>query len=179
MELTCVFDFQGREKTAACITPSEPSQTDADYLIANWIDPSQEPTLTVLAAHWGPHLLVPDVWQQLLPQAGLLISSAISGGELQQRFQEAPPRRCWLLEEPLCMVFPLPCLTGQGTPISTVPDSAGFYSPSLGCCYIHQPGRAILFDTDKTMARKRQLAKECGFLGYLRLSERAKTPAVK
>lgn len=179
MVLTRVFDFHGQEKTAACITSADVPQTDADYLIADWTDPSQEAALTALAAHWGPRLLVPDVWRQVLPHAGLLISSAISGGELCQRFLEAPPRRCWLLEEPLCMAFPLPCPTGQGTPAAAIPGDSGFYSPALGCRYIHQPGQLVLFDTNETMARKRQLAKECGFLGYLCLPEDAKTPAVE
>ena len=39
---------------------------------------SQEDRLTALAVNYGPRLLVPEVWSRLLPQAGVLISSAIS-----------------------------------------------------------------------------------------------------
>ena len=171
MVLTCVFDFQGREKSAVWLPAPEPAETNAEYLVVNWADPAREAALTALAARWGPRLLVPEIWRQVLPQAGLLVSSAISGGELKQRFLDVPSRRCWLLEEPMCMTFPLPCPTGQGIPASEMPKNAGFYSPALGCRYTHRPGQVLLFDTEETMARKRRLAEQCGFLGYLRLPE--------
>ena len=66
----------------------------------------KEAELRLLAERLGPRLVVPEVWRELLPHAGLLISSAISGGTMKQRFEEAvraAPRRCWLLIEPLRM----------------------------------------------------------------------------
>lgn len=135
---------------------------------------SQEDRLTALAVNYGPRLLVPEVWSRLLPQAGVLISSAISGGTLRQRFQEAAdtyPRRCWLLVEPLAMDFSLPCPTGCGEPASIPSGCRQFYSQSLCCYYAHffknEQGHMVLWDTQATLETKLALAKECGFLGYV------------
>ena len=122
--------------------------------------------LEALAQTLGPRLLIPEGRQAAFPQAGLLISSSISGGDLRQRFQTAARRRrCWLLPQRLSMEFPLPCPSGQGTPVPDVPQKAGFYSEALGCRYIHAPGRFCLFDTEETLRRKVQWAEEAGFCG--------------
>lgn len=139
------------------------------YLIANWTDPTAEALLVSLSADWGSRLLVPALWRKILPQAGLLVSSAISGGELQARFQSLPVQRCWLLDDPVSMEFPLPCPDGQGSSIADIPPLKSFYSPALCCRYAHEPGKLYLFDTPETIAKKQLLARQCGFCGHVAL----------
>ena len=137
-------------------------------------DRSSEPVLLALAESMGSRLVVPEVWRELLPQAGLLISSAISGGSLRQRFLEAAarsPRRCWLLLEPMRMEFPLPCPTGVGTETTMVHAGKQFFSEDLCCQYTHfvrnGSGTMVLWDTEDTLQKKLALARECGFLGFV------------
>lgn len=136
-------------------------------------NPNDEETLALVARHLADKLVLPEYWSQQFPQCGVLISSSISGGDLSRRFQqasEAYPHRCWMLLEPLCMEFPLPCPTGVGHAISQPPDRPGIYSPSLCCHYTHylQNGHGVfaLWDTDETRSRKLHLAREWGFLGF-------------
>ena len=136
-------------------------------------DKDAYPLLLHLAEEAGPHLLVPECWQKLLPQAGTLISSAISGGSFRQRLKEAcsaAPQRCWLLVEPISMRFLLPCPTGIGQEVQP-PHGTGVYSDALCCYYTHQSkeptGSVTLYDTEETIRTKLQLAKEAGFLGYV------------
>jgi len=107
----------------------------------------------------------------LLPDGGILLSGSISGGDLRRWFLDAVqqhPEGCWLLAERLSMVFPLPCPTGQGAPVSVIPDGRSFYSESLGCRYLHEPDRFYLFDTDETIQQKIRLAEACGFRGWVK-----------
>ncbi len=170
-----IYDNTGKE--FSCLWLPEPvppgqirsAMTNADYLAAVWQDRTAEVPLSVLEKEYGSHLLVSECWRQLLSHAGILISSSISGGDLRQRFRqaaEAAPNRCWLLLERLSMRFPLPCPDGQGQPAEQ-PEEAGFFAESLGCRYVHQPGKVILFDTDETLAQKRQMAISAGFLGWI------------
>lgn len=136
-------------------------------------DLASEPALLSLAEALGPRLVVPEVWREVLPQAGLLISSAISGGSLRQRFQEAAersPRRCWLLLEPMQMEFPLPCHTGIGKPIDAATYDRQFFSKDLCCQYTHfirnGQGIMVLWDTEESLSKKLELAKNCNFLGF-------------
>ena len=133
----------------------------------------KEAELRLLAERLGPRLVVPEVWRELLPHAGLLISSAISGGTMKQRFEEAvraAPRRCWLLIEPLRMEFLLPCPTGIGKEVAVINYDQCFYSDSLCCQYTHfirnNCGTMQLWDTEETIEKKKEQAKEAGFLGY-------------
>lgn len=134
---------------------------------------SCEADLLCLAQSFGPDLVVPEVWRNVLPQAGILISSAISGGTLKERFREAAaanPRRCWLLVEPIAMEFPLPCPDGNGTAVTVIDYDNTFYSEDLCCMYSHtvRNGRGfmIVWDTEETLFAKQKLAKEHGFLGF-------------
>ncbi len=167
MVLTTVFDFARGERPAARVSGEETFAFDGDHLIFDSTERSCEPFLLQLAETWGSRLLVPEVWKQILPQAGLLISSALSGGDLRQRLEEAASRRCFLVREPMSMTFPLPCPDGIGTPMVGIPKSAGFYSRALGCRYTHEPEKVWLYDTEETMQKKIQLAKAVGFQGYL------------
>ena len=131
-----------------------------------------ETDLLSLAQQYGPNLVLPEVWSRLFPQAGVLISSSISGGSLKQRFQDAAqqyPDRCWLLPEPISMEFPLPCPDGTGLEIPGLHYDNQFFSEDLGCMYTHQikdnRGFMILWDTEETMLKKQAWAKQAGFLG--------------
>ena len=144
--------------------------TEADCIAVGWEDPDALPLLLQLA-ETGRRLLVPEIWQAALPQAELLVSSAMSGGDLKQRFRQLPGQRCWLRLEPMRMAFPLPCPDGQGTTVTDLPESSGFYAEALGCRYIHAPGQVILFDTAETLEQKILLAKDCGFQGFVQIPE--------
>jgi len=137
-------------------------------------DRTDEAALIRQAERWGSRLLVPEVWRQILPQAGILISSSISGGTLRDRFLEAAaacPRRCWLLLEPLAMEFPLPCMSGIGKEITITNYRQQFYSEDLQCMYTHfirdGQGFMVLWDTAETLLKKLELARDCGFQGYV------------
>ena len=136
-------------------------------------DRASAETVTARAARLGPRLLLPEVWSRLLPQTGVLISSAISGGTLKERFQDAArayPHRCWLLPEPMGMEFPLPCPSGLGTPADLPTGGRSFYSDALCCYYSHfireNQGIMVLWDTEETLRAKLELARDCGFLGW-------------
>lgn len=133
-----------------------------------WTDLRQLPTLRWLEEALGPALLVRECWQKLLPCAGVMISSSLSGGCIAQRFEDAVRQtagRCWLLTEPMQALFSLPSPHGEYTPAETVPSGISFYSRTLGCRYIHQPGQIILYDTAQTINEKVRQARIHGFLG--------------
>lgn len=149
------------------------SQLQTPIAVLTW-DQNDEAFMLQLGQRLGSRLVVPEVWRNILPQAGLLISSAISGGTLQERFEEAArlsPRRCWLLLEPLQMEFPLPCPTGVGYSADIPEASPVFFSQPLCCQYTHfirsGTGFMLLWDTEETLHQKMSLAKACGFLGYV------------
>lgn len=139
-----------------------------------------ESTLALVAQHLTGKLVLPEYWSHRFPQCGVLISSCICGGDLSRRFQEASeayPRRCWLLLEPVCMEFSLPCPTGIGQPILHPGKIDGIYSPSLYCRYAHYvrdgQGFFMLWDTEETLAQKLLLARQWGFLGYASVMDTA------
>lgn len=128
-----------------------------------------EERLRQLCAAMGNRLIVQETWKELLPDAALLISSAICGGNLETRFQEAAAdRRCYLLLEPVKMRFPLPCLDGCGECCIEIMEGTHFYSDALCCYYTHTPEAMFLWDTEETLERKKQLAKDSGFLGIVK-----------
>jgi len=133
----------------------------------------------------GRQLFVPEQYGQQVPQASVLICTAISGGTLAQRLEEAQkhfgPRLALDLQR-LRMSFPLPCPTGEGTPLSSAElqqlmekhQPTIFYSADLCAKYftISRDGesRFILFDDADTLLKKiqigRSLAINTGFLMY-------------
>ena len=132
------------------------------------LDRNDELLLNRLAVEMQQDLIVQEVWKELLPEASLLISSAISGGDIRQRFHEAAAERpCWLLVEPVLTQFPLPCCNGVGTSVVQIPNGPCFYSESLLCYYTHSPGFMTLWDTEETLQQKMLCAKDAGFLGYV------------
>ena len=131
-------------------------------------DRGDEDLLTRYAQQYPGQLIVQEVWKELLPDAPLLISSAICGGEVRDRFAfAAKERSCWLLIEPMRHKFPLPCPDAKGEALTSLPENTGFFSQTLCCRYTHFPGFVLLWDTEETLAQKLQLAKEAGFLGYV------------
>ena len=141
-------------------------------------DRTNEGTLTQLAAIHGPKLVVPEVWRDLLPNCGILISSALSGGSFRERIAQAArsaPKRCWLLLDPMQTEFHLPCPDGQGKRVTIINYGHSFYSEHLCCQYTHycrdNRGTMVLWDTEDTLQTKMQLAQDAGFLGYAQLNE--------
>ncbi len=177
MVLLPTYDVSGQ--VLRCLYTAEPTpisklltpMAEADFLATDWADPTAEVPLSILYEKLEDKLLVAEPWRSAFPQAGVLISSSISGGNLKARFQqaaEAAPGRCWLLLERMSLSFPLPCPDGQGEPVEQ-PQEDGFFTQSLGCRYIHTPEKVILFDTDETLEQKRQWAMEAGFLGWIKM----------
>jgi hypothetical protein len=133
-------------------------------------------TLSPALARRGLALTVPEPYGNTVP-ARVLVSSAISGGSLEQRLREvtaAFPGRVWLELRRLMMDFSLPCPTGEGTALTKLQLDAlrndhpglSFYSADLGCHYFTYQadgvGHFVLFDTAESLARKWALAQSLG-----------------
>ena len=119
-------------------------------------------------------ILTENAWQAGCG-AEMLISSALSGGDLRSRIEEARDR-CGVLcldLERLCCSFPLPCPDGEGEVLSAQ-ALAGFlrkgakpsYSEELGCkaftAQIKGETRFVLFDDRETLCKKARLAASLG-----------------
>lgn len=127
-----------------------------------------------LLRHGIQPILTENAWQAGCG-AEMLISSALSGGDLRSRIREAEARSgglCLDLER-LCRSFPLPCPDGDGEELS--PQAlAGFlrhgakasYSEELGCkaftAQVKGDTRFILFDDRETLCNKTRLAASLG-----------------
>lgn len=132
----------------------------------------------------GAALYVPESYGTLVPRARVLISSALSGGSLAQRLEEAGHQfgrdRVVLAVDPVREDFPLPCPTGSGDPLSREGLSelmdrrkpAIFFSREL-CAryftYMDRSGEAhfVLFDDGETIARKLEVARAAGVHTFL------------
>ena len=155
-----------------CTLQTLPDLWSGPTAVLEW-DRNDEDALRLLAQDLGPKLVLPEVWQDVFPYAGVLISSSISGGTLGLRLQEAAirnPQRCWLLVEPMQMQFSLPCPAGVGMPICRPHTEHSFDSEALCCQYTHfihnGHGAMVLWDTEQTLQRKLELAQYYGFQGY-------------
>lgn len=120
-------------------------------------------------------LFVPETYGQQVPQALVLICTAISGGTLAQRLEEAQqqfgPRLALDLQR-LRMRFPLPCPTGEGAPLTEAElrelieqhCPTVFYSADLCAKYftVSKQGENhfILFDDADTLLKKVQLGEK-------------------
>ena len=145
---------------------------------------------TVLARN-NRALFVPEAYGQQVPRARVLICTAISGGTLRTRLEEAAGtfgiQRLALDLQRLRMSFPLPCPTGEGGPLSGEALSellsrkgpGVFYSADLCARYFTSTGdgesRFVLFDDAGTLRRKIQMGNELGigtgFLMYPEVSD--------
>ncbi len=163
-----------------CLRISSLHELSSDFsnqitVIAEIYDRQAEASLYQLSQQLGKRLLVPEVWQQLLPDAGILISSQVSGGTLAQRLEEAQsnlPGRCWLRLEPFAQCLPLPCPSGCGKEVSadslnnSLSAKTVFYSSDLCCSYLYDfPNGVILFRRKEEAEKLSELARQAGFCG--------------
>jgi len=133
-------------------------------------------------------LFVPEIYGSSVPQAYVLICTALSGGVLQQRLEEAAQtfgqRRLALDLQRLRMAFPLPCPTGEGRPMTgeelermlQTKQPAVFYSADLCAKYFtntqNGEGEFVLFDDADTIRKKIQIGREIGIkAGFLMYPE--------
>jgi len=129
-------------------------------------------------------LYVPEPYGTLVPRARVLISSALSGGTLARRLEEAGEQfgrdRVVLAVEPVREDFPLPCPTGCGDPLSReglaeLMDRrrpSVFFSRELCARYFTYMDRSsqahfVLFDDGETIARKLEVARRAGVRTFL------------
>ena len=145
--------------------------------------------LGAMLAQSGRRLYVPERFA--VPEASVLICTALSGGTLRERLSDAAARygtqRVALDCQRLAMDFVLPCRSGEGTPLtpeelSARRESCGaavFFSEELCANYFSYTaqGRAhfVLFDTAETLRCKLRLGRERGmetaFLMYPEVSD--------
>lgn len=152
---------------------AELSQTA--IIVAEITDRHAEEPLYQLSQKLGNRLLVPEVWQKLLPEAGILISSQVSGGTLVHRLEDAQkqlPGRCWLRVEPFAQHLSLPCPSGCGEDVPTgrmhslLSTKQVFFSSELGCSYLYDfPKGVILFRQKNETDKLSEIARQAGFCG--------------
>ena len=127
--------------------------------------------LGAMLAQSGRRLYVPERFA--VPEASVLICTALSGGTLRERLSDAAARygtqRIALDCQRLAMDFVLPCRSGEGTPLTPEELSARrercgaavFFSEELCATISTTPRRAgrifVLFDTAETLRCKLRL----------------------
>lgn len=123
-------------------------------------------------------LWVPEVYVNCVRQGNILISSAISGGTLKKRLEEAVaayhPRRVTLAVERMAEDFLLPARNGCGTPLSRQQleerirqlRPSVYYSAELCAHYFTYSKNGqlhfVLFDTYGSLRKKWHLANQLG-----------------
>lgn len=147
--------------------------------------------LSRVLARNGRRLYVPEQYGARIPQASVLICTALSGGNLYQRLEEAIRQfgrgRAALDLQRLRMDFPIPCPSGEGEPLSGErlaemlerKQRSVFYSGDLCAKYFTDTeggeSRFVLFDDGDTLRRKLRLGQELGittaFLMYPEVSD--------
>lgn len=145
--------------------------------------------LGAMLAQSGRRLYAPERFA--VPEASVLICTALSGGTLRERLSDAAARygtqRIALDCQRLAMDFVLPCRSGEGTPLTPEElaslrercGAAVFFSEELCANYFSYTaqGRAhfVLFDTAETLRCKLRLGRERGmetaFLMYPEVSD--------
>ena len=133
-------------------------------------------------------LYVPESYGRQVPQASVLVCTALSGGNLRQRLEECGQlygrQRLALDLQRLRMSFPLPCPSGEGRPMESheladllaQKQPSVFYSGDLCARYFttaeNDESRFILFDDAETLRRKIRLGQELGIgAGFLMYPE--------
>lgn len=145
-----------------------PSQDRTAFLIA----------LSQILQRNGKQLFVPEVYGQRVALSCVLVCTALSGGTLRRRLEEAVQRfgvqRLALDLQRLRMSFPLPCPSGEGTPLTAEElqdllqqrQPSVFYSADLCAKYFTYTrdgsSRFVLFDDVDTLHKKLQLGKSMG-----------------
>ena len=132
--------------------------------------------LQPMAAQYRRRLYVPECLAHAAPGATVLVCTALSGGSLQQRLEEAcaqyGPSRIALDLQRLMMEFPIPCPGGEGTPLTAKElqqrrqGRCVYYCDELCAHYFTRGGgretRFILYDDADTLRRKMELAQALG-----------------
>ena len=132
--------------------------------------------LQPLCAAYRRQLWLPEQYATTVPGSTVLLCTALSGGSLAQRLEEARARhgaeRIALDLQRLMMEFPLPCPTGVGTPLTVqelrqhLQSSSIYYCSELCARYFTRrhggSTRFVLFDDGDTLRRKRELAASHG-----------------
>lgn len=150
------------------VLDAPPETSDAASALARRLQP--------LCALYRRRLFLPPHCANAAPEATILLCTALSGGSLPQRLQEACAQygaeRIALDLQRLMMEFPLPCPTGEGTPLTSGElqqrqQSAAIYYCSELCAryFTRRHGsstRFILFDDADTLRRKWELAQTLG-----------------
>ena len=114
-----------------------------------------------------------------MPSGSVLVSTAISGGSLREMLCDARSRygaeRAALDVQRLIMDFPLPCMSGQGQPMTPDElhtlqkrrDISVFYSRELGAHYfthrLDGETHFVLFDDAQSLRAKLSLGAQLGF----------------
>ena len=133
--------------------------------------------LAQILARNGRRLFVPEHYGEDVSHASVLICTALSGGCLSQRLEEAKqhfgPRLALDLQR-LRMSFPLPCPSGEGSPMTAsdlqklmeTQQPAVFFSPDLCAKYFTyicgDAIRFVLFDDAETLRKKIHMGRELG-----------------
>lgn len=124
----------------------------------------------------GRRLYVPECYGCEVPQAAVLICTAVSGGSLRTRLQEARRtfgERIALDLQRLRMEFPLPCPCGEGRAVPReelehllAEETNIFFSEDLCARYFVRfsgcEPSLVLFDDADTLRRKLRIAQELG-----------------
>lgn len=121
-------------------------------------------------------LYLPEAYGEV-PEALVLVGTALSGGDYREHLAEAArrwggPHRLALRAERLRMDFPLPCPAGVGTPLAAeefqalAEGAVSFFSPELCARYFtcRREGqhRFILYDDAATLREKLRIGAELG-----------------
>lgn len=132
--------------------------------------------LVPLCRYYQRKLYIPECCAAATREATVLLCTALSGGSLRQRLEEACAQygagRIALDLQRLMMAFPLPCPTGVGAPLTAAQlqklrqGHSTYYCDEL-CAHYFTCRRGsethfVLFDDADTLARKTELAEALG-----------------
>ncbi len=141
--------------------------------------------LSRLVKQYGRRLYVPEPYAET-EYASVLICTALSGGSLRQRLEQAAAQygteRIALDLQRLAMDFTLPAPSGEGTPLTIrelqhlMTGHATYFSEELCARYFtyRHSGNThfVLFDDAATLQRKMELAQQIGIQnGFLMFPE--------
>ena len=142
--------------------------------------------LAPLLGAYGRRLYVPEIYAAASPETVVLLCTALSGGSLQGRLEEAcaayGAQRLALDLERLMMDFPLPCPSGEGVRLSReelairMQGRSVFYAEDLCARYFtyRRGGQThfVLFDDAGTLRRKIEMGQALGIReGFVMLPE--------
>lgn len=142
--------------------------------------------LAPLLTAYGRRLYVPEIYAAASPETVVLLCTALSGGSLQGRLEEAcaayGAQRLALDLERLMMDFPLPCPSGEGIRLSReelsirMQGRSVFYAEDLSARYFtyRRGGQThfVLFDDAGTLRRKIEMGQALGIReGFVMLPE--------